>query len=278
MYVGWVVTPSLASECFAKSHESDLLSEPQYFDYNVFIYIYIFMGHTENIIVQNNFLVKSLLKSFKIFDIWLLLSLQKQLYKAQRIHITLTSETCPSENLPCWHLRSHCLHLPLTHLPCLLGKLWGLEQKCFQKSFQLPAQHISVLRAWMPPQLSLTPIRMPAWCTWPQHNELWSQSWKLVQCLQKGLMHKQVSAGRIDSENSSMLMLFLFKLLISAAQRNVLCWRSLEVWPVLFCILSGRSFWPDVVFWCSSPNTPSQRSSQHLQPYAGGSRGTWCWV
>lgn len=33
-----------------------------------------------------------------------------------------------------------------------------------------------------------------------------------------------------------MLMPFLFRLLISAAQRNTLCRCSLEVWPVLLCI------------------------------------------
>lgn len=51
-----IVTAPLPSECFAKNHEPDLLSEPQNFDYYIIIYIYVFMGHTENIIVQNNFL------------------------------------------------------------------------------------------------------------------------------------------------------------------------------------------------------------------------------
>lgn len=46
-----------------------LLSEPQYFDYYMIICIYIFMAYAKNIIVQSNFLVKNLLKSYNTLDI-----------------------------------------------------------------------------------------------------------------------------------------------------------------------------------------------------------------
>lgn len=70
-------TAPLTSERVAKSHGSELLSEPQYFDYYIIIYIYVFMGHAKNIIVQRKFLMKNLLKSYNTLDIGLFLALQK---------------------------------------------------------------------------------------------------------------------------------------------------------------------------------------------------------
>lgn len=71
------MTAPLTSEHVDKSHGSDLLSEPQYFHYHIVIYIYVFMGHAKNIIVQSKFLMKNLLKSYNTLDIGLILSLQK---------------------------------------------------------------------------------------------------------------------------------------------------------------------------------------------------------
>lgn len=46
----------------------------------------------------------------------------------------------------------------------------------------------------------------------------WGQSWELVQCLRQG-----PRGGTRFGASSAMLMLFLFRRLISAAQRSVLC-------------------------------------------------------
>lgn len=114
---------------------------------------------------------------------------------------------------------------------------------------------------------------------WETNTMTWSQSWKLVQCLQKGWCTSRSCRETWFRENSSMLMLFLFRLLISAAQRNVLCCAD-ALWRFgLCCFASCLAEASELMsfFGCSCPNTPPQRGSQHLQAYAGGSRGTWCW-
>lgn len=210
------------------------------------------MGHAKNIVQSN--LVKNLLNSYNTLDIELFLSLQKGLYKVQRTHIILASETHPSASVSCWHLRSHCCHLAVTHLPsCLPGELHGPQQKCFQKSIPLPAEHILAWWAWA--HHSAQP---PAW---PQHGD---QQKDLEPELEAGAVTAEranAQAGLCgetwNRENSSMLMLFLFRLLISAAQRNVLCWCRQEVWPALLCILPSRSFLPHVLFALLAQMHPS---------------------
>lgn len=251
MYVWPVVTASLTSECVGKSQESDLLSEPQYFDYYMIIYIFIFMAYAKNIIVQSNFLVKNLLKSYNTLDIWLFLSLQKWLYKAQR---TQRTQSWLQKHIPVQMFPADTASTSWWPIyPASSGNRMAQNRSVSKRAFGfLPNTSWHYEPEW--PHCSPHPPRR---CLLgapylnigeDQHNDLEPELEVCAMPAERADAQAGLCGETWFRENSFMLMPFLFRLLISAAQRNMLCWRSLEVCPVPLCIPPGRGFWPDVLF------------------------------